>query len=122
MSVVTRVLFGAVLISLAGTACDDDSPAPESKITSVDALLARTCELAADCVDATREQIDACPADMRGKLNASQIAALEAIVALDKAEQDAILKCFDGEICGRFGVALTSMSDADLMEPLADCQ
>jgi Na+-translocating ferredoxin:NAD+ oxidoreductase RnfC subunit len=111
-------------VSLVLVACDDDPVATpsEQRITTVDELLARACELAADCVDATQEQIDACPANLGPKLDAQDIAVLEQFTTLDKSRQDEILDCFDSKICGRFGGALTSISDSDLMEPLVDCQ
>jgi hypothetical protein len=114
----TAVLAAGAVFVL--TACEDSS-SPPAKIETVDELLARACELAADCVSATQEDIDACPADLRQALNADDLAELEAFTALDKEEQDRILECFDAEICDRFGVSLFSISDSDLMEPLRDC-
>jgi hypothetical protein len=117
------MIFAAGLIAIALTACgNDDKPTgPEPKITTVDALLARTCELAADCVSATQEEIAACPAHLRQELDEDDLALLEHFTQLDKATQDSILQCFDAAICGRFGGHLSSMSDNDLMEPLRDC-
>jgi len=115
-----RLILGVVMI-LTFTACEDNS-APETKITTVDGLLTRACELAADCGGATQEEIDACPADLLQNLDADDVAELERFLTFDRAEQDRILECFDGAICDRFGGSLSSISDSDLMEPLRDCE
>ena len=113
--------IGLIVIALIACQGDDKPAGPQPKITTVDALLARACELAADCVSATKEEIAACPADLRQELDEDDLTQLERFTELDKAAQDQILQCFDAAICGRFGGSLSAMSDADLMEPLNDC-
>lgn len=118
-----RMILAIGLIAIMFIACDgdDNNAGPNSKITTVDALLARVCELAADCVSATNEEIAACPADLLLELDEDDLADLEPFFQLDKEEQDEILECFDEAVCGRFGGSLSAMSDSDLMEPLSDC-
>jgi hypothetical protein len=117
------ILLGAAVAVLAVTACgEDEGNAPETKITTVDELLARTCELAADCVSAPQDEIEACPGHLRQELDADDLAELGRFTTLDKSEQDRILECFDASICGRFGGSLLFMSDSDLMEPLRNCE
>ena len=119
-----RIILIAGLMATILAACSSESNtiAPTAKIATVDELLARACELAADCVSATPQDIADCPGDLLPMLSVSQIAELEAFVALDKIQQDSILACFDTSICGRFGGSLSNMSDADLVEPLRNCQ
>jgi len=115
-----RMILAIGLIAIIFIACEKNA-GPESKITTVNALLERVCELAADCVSATNEEIAACPADLLQELDEDDLAQLEPFFQLDKEEQDEILECFDEAICGRFGGSLSAMSDSDLMEPLSDC-
>ncbi len=122
-----KVMIIAGVMAVVFTGCGDEDGngmlvEPVSKIMTVDELLARVCELAADCVDATEAEISACPADLLQKLDADEIAELERFTTLDKSEQDRILECFDAAICGRFGGDLGNMSDSDLMEPLRACE
>jgi hypothetical protein len=121
---ITLTLFMTFCLALSGvlSSCKDKGTEPGVKITSVDQLLLRACELASDCVSATPEQIAACPADLRLELMPDDIAELERFTTLDKATQDRILECFDAAICGRFGGNLANISDADLMEPLGSCE
>lgn len=117
-----RLVLCAVLTAFVLAACGDDAPAPGVKIGTVDELLARVCQLAADCVSATQEDVAACPADLFHELDAEDLAELERFTTRDKATQDRILQCLDAAICERFGGALSAISDSDLMETLRDCE
>jgi len=125
MSVLKSILVaGMMMTGLCGCGADNDNSTPvqpEVKIKTVDELLARVCELAADCVSATPDEIVACPADLRQELDESDLSELQRFTTLAKSEQDRILACFDAGICGRFGGSLGAISDADLMEPLLAC-
>lgn len=118
-----RTLSIAILLlaALPFASCGDNDPAPQAKIETVDELLERACELAGDCVDASQQEIDGCPAELRTELDAADLAVLEQFTMLEKSAQDLILDCFDALICDRFGDSLAFISDSDLMEPLAEC-
>jgi hypothetical protein len=116
------LIAGIMLAGFANCGCKDKKTvAPVAKIETVDELLARVCELAADCVSATPQDIADCPANLLSQLSAGELTELDAFLALDKSTQDDILACFDTKICGRFGGSLANMSDADLMDPLRAC-
>jgi hypothetical protein len=101
-----------------------DAGGPDGRIETVDALLARICQLAAGCpgIASSAEEIQDCPADVRSELSDAQLAALEAFTVLSRAEQDPILECLGTRICGRFGGSVASLSDSDVMEPYEECR
>ena len=122
MFILKMVLGAAVVVSIL-TACGDSITPEETitKITTVDELLARVCELAGDCGSSTQGDIDLCPSNLLQELNADDVAELEDFTTLDKNEQDRILECFGAAVCGRFGGSVLNMSDSDLMDPLRNC-
>ena len=118
---ILKMVLGAAVVVFILTACGD-SITPEEKITTVDELLVRVCELAGDCGSSTQGDIDLCPSNLLQELNARQVAELEDLTTLDKNEQDRILECFGAAVCGRFGGSVLNMSDTDLLEPLRNCR
>ncbi len=121
---VLKMVLGAAVVVFVITACGDSGIPEETitKITTVDELLARVCELAGDCGSSTQEDIDLCPSNLLQQLNARQLAELEDFTTLDKNEQDRTLECFGEAVCGRFGGSVLNMSDSDLMDPLGNCR
>jgi hypothetical protein len=113
-----RVILIAVLL----TACDNAS-GPDAKIETVDMLLAKICELAAECpgISSSADEVDDCPLGIRSELSQSQLTELERFSTYSKAEQDRVLQCIGTAICGRFAGSVANVSDSDLMEPYADC-
>ena len=89
----------------------------------VDDLLAKVCNAAAQCpgVSATAAEIAACPADLRSKLSESQIVELGSFANYAASKQTCVLDCIGTAICGRFGGGLSSISDADVLEPFQTC-
>ena len=108
--------------SLLGLACGDPS-GTDLHIETVDVLLARVCQLAAECpgVSATPQDLDDCPLRIRAQLGPSEIAELEQFITLSTAQQRTVLGCIGTAICGRFGGGLGSISDSDMMEPYRQC-
>ena len=118
------LIFAVMILALSACSNDDSSNvnAPATKIETVDDLLARVCELAADCVSASQADIAACPADLLTELDTDDLAELAQFTTFDLATQTQILECFDSMICNRFGGSLSSMSDSDVMEPFRSCR
>ncbi len=89
----------------------------------VDDLLGKVCNAAAQCpgVSATAAEIAACPANLRSKLGESQIAELGSFAHYAASKQTCVLDCIGTAICGRFGGGLSSISDADVLEPFQTC-
>src|SRR5213082_1901487 len=101
-------------------ACSASEPkAPDP----VDDLLAMVCSAAAQCpgVSGTAAEIAACPADLRSKLSESQIAELGSFASYAASKQTCVRDCIGTAICGRFGGGLSSISDADVLEPFQTC-
>ena len=117
-----RGLRRALAITVLVLACSDPTGTAQ-KIETVDGLLARICELAAQCagISATAADVAACPAGTRAKLSQNQLQELGGFTSYTKAQQDTVLQCIGMAICGRFGGGLSSMSDSDLMEPYRAC-
>jgi len=115
-------LPAVLLATLLGPACGD-SGGPDAHIGTVDLLLTRVCQLAADCpgVSATAQELDDCPLGIRSELGSSEITELEQFLTLSTAQQGTVLECIGTEICGRFGGGLGSISDSDMMEPYRQC-
>jgi hypothetical protein len=103
-------------------ACGDSTGA-DARIETVDQLLGRVCELAADCpgVSATDQDIADCPLGIESQLGSPEIAELEQFLALSTVAQGTVLDCIGTAICGRFGGGLGSISDSDMMEPYREC-
>jgi len=114
-------LGGILIASLLLATCNGDS---EDRIQDVDVFLARVCELAAQCpgVSATQQEIDACPSGIRSGLSGGQLAELERFTTYSSSQQDCILACMGGAICGRFGGSLSNISDSDVLEPFTACE
>ena len=115
---VRRVVAVAILV----LACSDPS-GTDGRIETVDGLLARICALAAECAGITASAADvaACPAGLRAELSQNQLQELEGFASYTKTQQDHVLQCIGSAICGRFGGALSNMSDSDIMDPYRGC-
>ena len=103
-------------------ACSDPNAA-ETKIQTVDMLLAKICERAATCpgISATPADVADCPLGIRAQLNQSDLDELQQFTTYGKVRQDAILECIATAICTRFGGSLAFISDSDVMEPYRGC-
>ena len=122
MHILRATLIVAFLVTVVPGCSDDDTPQqPVGALTTVDAFLARVCDLGGDCGGSTAADIAQCPAELLTELDAGDLAEIEAFLALDKVEQDRILECFAEEVCGRFGCSVLNMCDSDLMETLRGC-
>ena len=120
-------LFGlafATVVVLAACGDNGGGTDPNTRIQDVDGFLAATCEEAALCpgVSATREEINACPSEIRLELNGSQLTELDRFSTYTQAQQDCILECIGENICDRFGGGLSSISDSDVVEPFRACE
>jgi hypothetical protein len=115
-------LAAVVLFALLLPACTDPS-GTDARIATVDQLLDRVCHLATDCpgVSATAQDLEDCPLGIKSQLGQSEIAELQAFIALSSVKQDAVLDCIGTAICSRFGGGLGSISDSDMMEPYREC-
>ena len=115
-------LSGMLIASLLLAACGDSSP--DTRIDDVDQFLARICEEAGQCPDIspTQEEFAACPLGIRSMLSEAQLNELERFTTYTKSQQDCILGCFGRAICSRFGGALSSISDSDVLEPFRACE
>lgn len=116
-------LSGVLIATFLLAACGDTSGA-DTRIENVDAFLARICERAARCpgISATQDDVDACPLGIRTQLSQAQLNELERFTTYTERQQDCILECIGNTICGRFGGALSSISDSDVLEPFAACE
>jgi hypothetical protein len=117
-------MASGVLLFSAGCEGDGISGSADAKIETVDAFLARICDLAAACphISPTQEEINACPSGIRSELGGFEMDELERFTTYTKSQQDCILACIGGEICGRFGVGLSAISDSDVLDPFIECE
>jgi hypothetical protein len=112
---------------LAACGVDEDNgniSSPEVTIEDVTEFLAGVCELAAQCpgISPTPAEIAACPLEIQSELHDDQLNELERFTTYTKSQQDCILECIGGAICDRFGVALSAISDSDVLEPFRACE
>lgn len=117
----------AFVLNFVFIGCSDDDKsvtAPEGKIETVAGFVTAVCELAAACPDvsATEQDIKDYVAEIPGRFSSSQIAHMERFTTYTKAQQDCILECIGGKICGRFQGSLSYMSDSDVIDPLLACE
>jgi hypothetical protein len=119
-------IFIAMLILLACSDNEDKGSitGPDDPIQDVAGFVAAVCELAASCpgISATQDDINTYVAQIQDRFSQSQIEEMEVFATYTKAQQDCILICIGGRICSRFGGAISSMSDSDVIEPLRACQ
>ena len=115
-------LIAVLTTGLLGSACGNGNGV-DTKGDSVDRLLAKVCEMAAQCPgsSATQSEIDDCPLGIRSQLDQSDLAELERFSSYSPARQDKILQCMGVTICDRFGGRLDNISDSDVMEPYQEC-
>src|SRR5256714_15063287 len=89
-----RTLTGTAILvaTLLGTACGDPNSA-DVRIETGDMLLARVCQLAAECpgVSATPQELDDGPLGIRSQLVPFEIAELEQFITLSAAQQSTVL-------------------------------
>ena len=87
-------------------------------------LLVEVCQIASECpeIEATPEEIAACPAGIIEELNEDQLSEISRFSDYSIAVKECILNCIGDVICGRFGCCLSAISDSDVMEPYGDCQ
>jgi hypothetical protein len=117
-----RALKRFLVVTALVLACSDPT-GTDGRIATIDGFLARICEIAARCagVSATQDDIAACPAGLRSKLNQNQLHELEGFTSYAKVQQDHILDCIGVTLCGRFSGRLSAISDSDIMEPYRGC-
>ena len=115
-------LIAVLTTGLLGSACGNGNGV-DTKGDGVDRVLAKVCEMAAECPgsSATQSEIDDCPLGIRSQLDQSDLAELEHFNTYTPARQDRILQCMDLAICDRFGGRLANISDSDVMEPYREC-
>jgi len=121
--VLASFIVTALLAACGGDGDNGSISDPDLRIGDVDEFLTVICEQAATCPDIspTPEEIDSCPVGIRSQLSDAQVGEVEQFTTYGKSRQDCVLECIAGVICGRFGVALSAISDADAIEPLVDC-
>ena len=117
---------GYTLVATSGTLMAATSAAFDvcGEPAATDEFLARVCELAALCpnISPTQEEIDACPLGIRSAMSEAQLNELERFTTYTRSQQDCILECIGRAICGRFGGALSNISDSDVLEPFRACE
>ena len=123
-----RLWWAVVLLSVGYAGCGGDETNgpisdPDLKIDDVEEFLTVICEQAATCPDISprADEIDACPSGILSQLSEAQVSEVEQFTTYAESRQNCVLECISGLVCGRFGRALSNISDADAIEPLVEC-
>jgi len=112
------------LILLACNGEENNSTGPDKKINDVAGFVRAVCEQAASCpgISATQTELNTYVAQIESRFSTSQIEEMERFITYTKSQQDCILECIGGLICGRFGGSISNMSDSDVIEPFRACE
>ena len=123
LPVLASLIVTVLLAACGGDEANGPISDPGLRIDDVDEYLTVICEQAATCPDIspTPDEIDACPSGILSQLSEAQVSEVEQFTTYAESRQNCALECISGFICGRFGRALSNISDADAIEPLVQC-
>ena len=123
LPVLASFIVTVLLVACGGDEANGSISDPDLRIDDVDEFLTVICEQAATCPDIspTPDEIDSCPSGILSQLSEAQVSEIEHFTTYAESRQNCVLECISGVICGRFGLALSNISDADAIEPLTEC-